>query len=211
MRCIFAYTVLSIAMSAPCHNLVNIQRVCPRIKVDLRYATEKNFTGKPVYDYGCLLVHERVAYTLAAVQEELEKSGLGLLIWDAYRAEREQRKLYTIALALGPPATEHLSNPDTSPGFKNRGFHVELTLVDSEGNPLEMPTDFDELNERTASDYPHLPDHVIKNRRILHDIMIRHGFVNFAKEWWYFRLYNPEWKSAFPRVELTLEEIVALR
>jgi D-alanyl-D-alanine dipeptidase len=189
------------------HNLVNIQQVNPRIRVDLRYATAQNFIGTPVYDYGVLLVHQRVAEKLDAIQHELEQMGYGLLIWDAYRATREQQLIYEKACQLGGVALEHVSNPATSPGFKNRGFHIELTLVDSTGEPLAMPTDFDELNERTHSAYMDLPTHVLHNRVLLHDIMQRHGFVNFEKEWWYFRLNEPDWRNLFPRIELTLEEI----
>ena len=31
------------------HGLVDLQELCPAIKVDARYATENNFTGKVVY------------------------------------------------------------------------------------------------------------------------------------------------------------------
>lgn len=72
MRFISICTTISMVLSSKCHNLVDIQLICPQIEVDLGYASSKKFTGKPIYDYACILVHKRVAHVLAAIQEELE-------------------------------------------------------------------------------------------------------------------------------------------
>jgi D-alanyl-D-alanine dipeptidase len=64
--------------------LVNIQKINPKILVEVVYATSGNFTGQIIYDSAQCYVHFEVAQALSAVQEELERMGLGLKIWDGY-------------------------------------------------------------------------------------------------------------------------------
>ena len=83
--------------------MVDIAKVCPGICIELRYATERNFTGKQVYPlHARALVRKSVAARLRKVQDALRKQGYGLKIWDAYRprlgsgcpvASRAQRRI----------------------------------------------------------------------------------------------------------------------
>lgn len=166
--------------------LVEIRTVNKNIAVDHRYASNRNFAGKALYTYPGMFVERATAQALSNVQTELEqKYGYSLLIWDGYRSKDDQRKLYQAALIIDG-ALNHVSNPDREKSYKSAGDHVELTLIDRNGNLLPMPTDFDELSEKARSDYIALPKHVLQNRALLHEIMQKHGFANFEKEWWYF-------------------------
>src|ERR1700677_4189458 len=66
-------------------DLVDIESINPHILVDLRYATSNNFTGKPVYQLAKFFLRRKVALKLDAIQKQLEKVGLGLKVFDAYR------------------------------------------------------------------------------------------------------------------------------
>src|SRR5437660_1450645 len=79
------------------HTLVEVRRVCPAIRIELRYATKRNGIGRAVYPASarCLLVSP-VANRLARVQHRLEKAGFGLKVWDTYRPLRVQRELWKI-------------------------------------------------------------------------------------------------------------------
>ena len=204
---ISALTIISSLLIADKNDIVDIKTFNQNIRIDPRYSTEHNFTGKPVYNRRVVLIHKDVAQALDAVQKELEQQGLGLLVWDGYRSSYEQQKLWQVACNLGGEALNHVSDPATSSGWKNRGTLVELTLVDQEGNLLEMPTDFDELSEKAHSNYMNLPENVIKNRAILHEVMVKQGFKNFELEWWHFRLSVPDWRSKYPPIEMTSDEI----
>ena len=68
----------------------------------------------------------------------------------------------------------------------NRGMAVDLTLVYTDGKELAMPTEYDDFSEKAHRDYMNLTGEQIKNRKILEDVMAKHGFIPFATEWWHF-------------------------
>ena len=67
--------------------LVRVKDYIPDVFVDLKYATEHNFTGHRVYDFSDAYLRYGTVQKLKKAQEELRKSGLSLKIWDAYRPE----------------------------------------------------------------------------------------------------------------------------
>ena len=77
------------------------------------------------------------------------------------------------------------------------GGAVDLTLGDLKGNPLNMGTDFDEMHQRSATNYfethPGVDDEARKNRRLLYNCMAEAGFTNYAAEWWHYDYGNFMW------------------
>src|SRR5690349_9612719 len=67
--------------------MVELRSLIPSIVYDLRYATRNNFMHRLMYPVGTQQTFLRLpaANALKKVQEELNKSGLGLKIFDAYR------------------------------------------------------------------------------------------------------------------------------
>ena len=65
---------------------------------------------------------------------------------------------------------------------------IDLTPCDFDGNPLEMPTDFDDFTPRAHMDYYELdlPDTILKRRETLKKIMTAAGFTYTRTEWWHF-------------------------
>src|SRR5882757_4984310 len=75
--------------------LVEIRAACPGVVVELRYATERNITGKPIYPAGArAMLRRSVAERLAKAQAFLQDRGYGLKVWDAYRPASVQRLLW---------------------------------------------------------------------------------------------------------------------
>ena len=71
-------------------DFIDLKEIMPNLRSDLRYYGENNFVGKPIEGYNaakCLLSKD-AAYALKKVQDELERLGFGLLIYDAYRPQR---------------------------------------------------------------------------------------------------------------------------
>jgi D-alanyl-D-alanine dipeptidase len=179
--------------------LVDIKEVNPRIKVEIKYATEDNFTGRKLYDIGKCFLRKFVAMKLDSVQRELEKFGLGLKVWDCYRPLSVQKILWSIV-----PDERYVANPAKG-SRHNRGCAVDLTLVDSLGNELPMPTRYDDFTEKAHRDYSNLPDTLIKNRKILEDVMVKYGFVPLPTEWWHFDFKG--WER-FSILDIPLKELV---
>jgi D-alanyl-D-alanine dipeptidase len=162
------------------HDLVDIHTINPHIRVELRYATARNFTQKKIYRTKICYVRMATARKLDAVQKELESLGFGLKIWDGYRPHTAQEKLWKLV-----PDPRYVAPP--SKGSKHtRGCSVDVTLVTNDGKEVLMPTDFDDFSPKAGSIYDLLAPEILKNRDLLKAIMIKHGFTPVSTEWWHF-------------------------
>jgi D-alanyl-D-alanine dipeptidase len=66
-------------------DLVEIRRLDPSIRLDIRYATTNNFLHRPVYAQPRAFLQRPAAEALARVQGALKARGYGLVIFDGYR------------------------------------------------------------------------------------------------------------------------------
>lgn len=166
--------------------LVDVKTI-PNVLVDLRYATVNNFTGVKIYqDEECYAL-DVVVEALSRVQQELERYGLGLKIFDAYRSMSAQWAFWNLI-----PDERYVSDPRKG-GRHTRGTAVDITLVDLKtGIELEMPTPFDDFTENAWSTAETISDEAKKNRDFLIMIMHKHGFTVLPTEWWHFDYNNWE-------------------
>lgn len=169
--------------------LVNVQALDPDIRVDVRYATSDNFTGRRLPGYCEPWVHmrRRPARALALVQRDLEPRGLGLKVFDGYRPARASRAMVRWARRTG---RGHLvGRYIASRSNHNRGHAVDLTLVRLEsGRELDLgPYDSfsSKVHTRNAS------GRRLRNRMRLLRAMDRRGFRNYAREWWHYEYKRP--------------------
>jgi len=161
-------------------DLVNVGKLDPSIIIDLRYATANNFLGDTLYSANICLLRQDVARRLVLVQQDLQKQNLSLKIWDGYRPLSVQKKMWARL-----PDANYVADPKTGSNH-NRGAAVDVTLVDADGNELEMPTEFDDFSERAAAEYPDVSEAARKNRELLQTAMKKQGFEPIRSEWWHF-------------------------
>ncbi|WP_457566068.1 D-alanyl-D-alanine dipeptidase [Caldithrix abyssi] len=177
---------------------VDIQKMNPSIILDIRYATSNNFLHRAVYDQArCFLVKE-AALKLNEVQKELQTLGLGLKIFDAYRPLSVQKAMWQIM-----PDARYVANPAKG-SRHNRGCAVDLTLVDSTGKELPMPTEYDNFTKRAHHNYMKLPASIRLNRWILKTVMEKHGFKPISSEWWHYDMVG--WQK-YPVMDLSFSQI----
>ncbi|MFH1644572.1 MAG: M15 family metallopeptidase [bacterium] len=170
-------------------DLVDVSKVNPNIKIDMRYATKNNFTKQVLYLSPKCYLRKNVAEKLDKIQKELEKKDLCLKILDAYRPLSAQKKMWEIF-----PDTNFVADPKK--GSKhNRGASVDVTLFDLKtGKELPMPTKFDDLTERAAVTYNKgLTVKQKQNRNLLQKVMKENGFLPYKNEWWHFN--DSEWQN----------------
>jgi zinc D-Ala-D-Ala dipeptidase len=160
--------------------LVNIQTVAPDIRLDMRYAIPDNFLKQAVYPQATCLVRSATATKLAAVQADLAKRDLGLKVFDCYRPLSVQRRMWAIL-----PDDDYVANPKTG-SRHNRGAAVDVSLVDRSGNPVEMPSEFDDFSKRAHSDNTAATATAKENRHRLRSAMVKQGFKGITSEWWHF-------------------------
>ena len=178
--------------------LVNIRKLIPDIVFDIRYATANNFTGEIIYPAAKAYLVKPAAQALLLAQKELRRMGFGLKIFDAYRPLSAQKKLWDIV-----PDPDYVADPDTG-SRHNRGAALDVTLVDDDGNELPMPTPYDTFSEKAHSNYPDLPQTVLQNRKLLKNIMKKHGFEPLVTEWWHFDYQS--WEK-YPILDINFDQL----
>jgi len=179
------YLILLFLGAMPCGatDLVDIATIIPNIKIDCVYATIRNFTGKKIYAKPVCYLLKPIALKLAQVQKELELKGLGLLVWDAYRPLPVQQRLWD---AVSDDKKKFVANPKMG-GKHTRGTTVDLTIVHlADGTLLDMATGHDDFTQKAYYACPIISQEAKQNRKLLRDVMGKHGFEPIAHEWWHF-------------------------
>ncbi|NLB43217.1 MAG: M15 family metallopeptidase, partial [Clostridiales bacterium] len=120
------------------------------------------------------------AIKLIQASEIFKEDGYTLKIWDAYRPLSVQRIMWEHA-----PLPGYVANPDRGSNH-NRGAAVDITLLDEEGNELEMPSGFDDFTENAARDYGNHTSEAKKNMDYMTQVMVSCGFKTIRTEWWHF-------------------------
>lgn len=162
-------------------DLVRILDYIPGLYVDLKYATEENFTGTAIYEFTDARLRYGTVKKLKAAQAELEKQGYSLKIWDAYRPVSAQLTLWEIC-----PDPAYVSDPNTGYSSHCRGNTVDMTLVMADGSEVEMPTGFDDFSPLADRDYSDIPEPAKSNALLLEALLFSHGFLGYAGEWWHY-------------------------
>lgn len=176
-------TYRQLAQADPAKKMVELQSLIPGLRYDLRYATTNNFMKRRMYASNThhTFLRSPAAHALAAVQEELNKQGYGLKIFDAYRP-------YSVTVAFWELVKDerYVANPAKGSGH-NRGLAVDLTIIDQKtGAALDMGTGFDNFTDSAHHNFTQLPQAVLQNRQLLKTTMEKHGFTLFETEWWHY-------------------------
>lgn len=162
-------------------SFVRVQDYIPDIAVDLRYATENNFTGSVIYDYGDAWLRYSTVCKLADAQQQLKAQGYRLCIWDAFRSARSQQKLWETY-----PDGNYVANPANGYSGHTRGDTVDVTLVTLTGEPVEMPSGFDDFTALADRDYGDVSAAAGEHAALLESVMQDAGFTGYDKEWWHY-------------------------
>ena len=164
--------------------LIEIKKNTFNVILDLKYAGKDNILGKVIFhENRCFLLEEAAKKLLDAtiIAKDL---GYYFKIFDAYRPSYVQEALWEF-----DQNPNFLSDPKKgSPHTK--GIAIDLTLVDSNGNELDMGTKFDDFTKNSYHLSKDLEKEVKINRRLLLSIMTLAGFDFYHKEWWHYQLYN---------------------
>ena len=171
-------------------DLVELTDLEPSIKLDIRYATEDNFMGSVMYSEARAFLQRPAAEALVAAHRKLASEGLGILVYDGYRPWAITKMFWD---ATPEHQREFVANP--SDGSRhNRGCAVDIGLYDlTTGNPIKMPSDYDEFTTRAYVDYDGGSEEARRYRALLIRTMEENGFNVYSKEWWHFDF--DDWQS----------------
>ena len=151
--------------------------------LDLRYATDNNFTKKQIYLCGRCFLRPELADRMITLHKDIgERYGLKLKLFDCYRPKPAQQKLWDIV-----PNEKYVTNPAKG-SMHNRGLAVDITLVDKNGQDLDMGTPYDFFGRKAHTNFYDLSPEVLKNRKMLNKMMEIHGLKGIQSEWWHYSL-----------------------
>ena len=174
---------LSARMDLSQTSLVDLSVFAPEIGIDLRYRLTDNIAQRPLYHAKFpALLHRDTAKRLRHANRLLKKSGLRLVVWDAFRPHDTQLALWE---ASGHD-DRYVANPYRNPSLHSHGCAVDVTLQYLDGRMAAVPTKFDDFSARAASDFVHSDPVVKENMRLLKDAMWAAGFGTLQHEWWHF-------------------------
>ncbi len=163
------------------YNLVDLNDY-PDIKKDIRYSTVNNFTNEVLYDEPFCYLRKETFEKLLKAKEIFDKYNYSIVIWDCLRPLPCQQKMWDLI-----HDERFVSNPAKGNSIHCKGSAIDLTLCDSEGNYLKMPTEFDHFGKESfRSYYEFLDKETYNNIKLLETTMIACGFEPFETEWWHY-------------------------
>jgi D-alanyl-D-alanine dipeptidase len=182
-------------------DLVELTSLDPSIKLEIRYATTNNFLGTRFYTEARAFMQRPAAEAVVRAHQLLRPLGYGLLIHDAYRPWYVTKMFWDAT-----PLDKRWLVADPSQGSRhNRGEAVDLTLYDvTTGQPVEMPSTYDESTDRAYANYPGGTALQRWHRALLRRVMESQGFTVNPTEWWHFDY--KDWR-AYPIGNIAFDRI----
>jgi len=182
--------------------LVDVQKLDPTIKVDLKYSTTDNFIKKDVYgDLERAYLQPMAAEKLIKANKFLkqEKPNYTLLVYDGARP-RSVTKIFWARMSHLPYNRREDFVADPAKGsIHNFGCAVDLTIADERGRALDMGTIFDFFGqeaeprrEAAMLKAGKLTPQQLENRKLLRRVMKKAGYTFIETEWWHYNAMSRE-------------------
>jgi D-alanyl-D-alanine dipeptidase len=155
------------------------------IDLDIRYATQNNFTGAPIYKRAVCFLNEEAAEKLIWAIELAAEIGYRFRLYDGFRPTEAVQALWDHT-----PDPVFLSHPSNGSPH-SRGTAIDLTLLHENGAELEMGTEFDAMTDLSHHGARGISAEAQKNRAILLGIMTAADWDFYRNEWWHYQLFKP--------------------
>jgi D-alanyl-D-alanine dipeptidase len=199
-------------------HFVALTEAVPDAILEIRYFSTYNFVGERIDGYlaPTALLTRAAADSLRAVSDDVMRLGYRLKIYDAYRPQEAVDHFVRWAADRKDVRMKRYFYPDLPKSvlFKQeyimeksghtRGSTVDLTLFDmATEKEVDMGGTFDWFGPESHPDFCGDPDtgefkpskkrralteQQFRNRMILREAMLRHGFKPLSSEWWHFTL-----------------------
>ena len=184
----------------------------PDAILEIRYYSTYNFVGDRIDGYlePVALITREAAEALREASDEMKSMGYRLRIYDAYRPQDAVSHFVRWAKDADDTRMKEYFYPglDKSVLFRqgyiaersghSRGSTVDLTLMSMEtGKEVDMGGTFDRFDEVSRADFRGITQEQYRNRMLLRDVMMKHGFKPYAGEWWHFTLKNEPYPDTY--------------
>ncbi len=183
---------------------VNVQDFDPMIIVNLAYRDSSNVFESDFYNgFNKAYLIQEGAEKIAAANSILMSidSSLRIVVFDAARPRSIQRIMWDSV--SGTQMEKYVAYPEGGGSLHNYGCAVDVGLIYSNGELLDMGFGFDHLgweseprNHKELVELGILTQEQVNNRNLLRQIMIQAGFQAINSEWWHFNVYPKEFVRA---------------
>ncbi len=206
------FTCYSMTTLALPPKFVYLTQIDSRIIQDVRYYTSNNFVGHPIAGYKkpIIILTKPTALALRRVENQLNRRGLGLKVYDAYRPQMAVDDFIKFSADTADQKTkaDYYPNVNKADFFKlgyvasrsshTRGSTVDLTIIDlNTKKSLDMGTHFDFMDVLSHPLNHAVTDVQFKNRMLLRKLMLKNGFQPLSTEWWHFTLKKEPYPNTY--------------
>ena len=203
---------------------VNLSDVVPDAIIEARYFATYNFVGARVDGYlePVVLYTREAAAALKEVSDDVKARGYRLKVYDAYRPQCAVDHFVRWGKDLADSLMKPYFYPEVDKSLlfergyiaeksgHTRGSAIDLNLYDmATGKELDMGGVHDWFGIESHPDYGGNPDtgeytggvqiteEQFRNRMILREAMLRHGFQPYDCEWWHFSLKDEPYPDTY--------------
>ncbi|MFV0540508.1 MAG: M15 family metallopeptidase [Aestuariibaculum sp.] len=191
---------------------VYVKDVIPDLDVELRYYSNNNFVGQQIegYNSNTLILTQEAAEALKKVHTDIQDMNLCLKVYDGYRPQQAVNHFIRWARNIEDTINKKRFYPNvnkrnlfkagyiSSKSGHSKGSTIDLTITDgSTGVPVDMGSPYDFFGEESWVNHDKLTQQQKDNRQLLQNIMRKHGFRGYDKEWWHFTLRNQPYPKTF--------------
>ena len=192
-------------------DFVEISNVIPDVVYDIRYYSSYNFTGKRVdgYKSNRAFLTKKAAMALKKASDTLRNQGYRIVVYDAYRPQKAVDMFVKWMDDINDEGIksfypnikdkQELAKRDlvSRKSGHTRGSVVDISIVDMNGNTIDMGGTFDLFDARSSRNYKNITLQQQKNRKILEQAMVNAGFIPLYSEWWHFILKNEPYPNTY--------------
>jgi D-alanyl-D-alanine dipeptidase len=201
-----------VKLSADSSGFVLLSDAVPDAILEIRYYSTYNFVGDRIdgYEEPLAFLTREAAAALKNVSDELITKGYRLKIFDAYRPQKAVTHFMNWALDEKDVRMKKYFYPELDKkvlfpqGYiaehsgHSRGSTVDLTLFDmTTEKEVDMGGTFDYFGELSHPDYRNITEEQYRNRMLLREVMLKHGFKPLVEEWWHFTLANEPYPDTY--------------
>ena len=153
------------------------------VKVSMKLSTSETSIGEPFYERNLSLIQYDTLQKLVKAINIFKRAGYTVVIYDAYRPTSVQQRWFDVVRVH-----KWVANPDIGMGgIHDRGTALDISLIDKDGNELEMPTPMHTFTEASARNSEEMTDTARANMDYMTRVMTSCGFTYINSEWWHFQ------------------------
>lgn len=191
---------------------VQIHEVIPEVVYDIRYYSADNFVGARVDGYlkPTAYISSEAAKALKEVQLALNQEGLGLKVFDAYRPQKAVDHFVRWGEIVSDTLTKTKYYPEINKarvfelGYvakrsgHTRGSTIDLTIINLDTKEeMDMGSPWDFFGAISHHDTELVGEFHTVNRNKLRNLMRKHGFKEYANEWWHYTLKDEPYPDTY--------------